>query len=536
MGSAAVLLAVFLVSSATFELRQFAAPQSSTKQEKTKSAEALAAETRPPKLESSDLGRQIEKLISESQFASARWGISVISLTNGAVIHQRDSDKLFIPASNMKIYTTAAAVELLGADYRWRTSAYSNAQPDGGGIIRGDLVLYGRGAPDLVSQSRIDTHGSIAKLADGLQSRGIKRIEGNIVGDESYFRGDPIGNGWQWTDLQWYFGAEASALSVNGNEIDVNLVPSSKSGQPPEVKVGDNLAHMTIQNRMETSDKDVRPAIGVHRGLSNNNVEVWGQLTPSSRGFGARLSVHNPALWAAELFAAALKSRGIVISGQVQSRSSRVAVNQRFDPAKANELAFVNSQPLSEIIKRTNKDSNNLYAELLLRTLGRERAAIAALPPAPGRERGDDETGLAVLRTWLSRAGVSDGRLALHDGSGLSRLNLVTPDATARLLVAMTKTNSAGIFKVSLPVAGVDGTLGGRLKAVSDKVEAKTGSLTYANSLSGYLTTNRGERMAFSILCNDQTSPGDSSRLIDQIVSLLVSHSTDSAKSAEKSE
>ena len=201
---------------------------------------------------------------------------------------------------------------------------------------------------------------------------------------------------------------------------------------------------------------------------------MWGQFTPSSRGFGARLSVHNPGC-GGKLFAAALKSRGsFQRTGAVAPLC--VAVSQRFDPAKANELAFVNSQPLSEIIKRTNKDSNNLYAELLLRTLGRERAAMAVLPPAPGRELGDDETGLAVVRTWLSRAGVSDGRLALHDGSGLSRLNLVTPHATARLLVAMTKTTSSEIFKDSLPVAGVDGTLGGRLKAVRDKVEAKTGS------------------------------------------------------------
>jgi D-alanyl-D-alanine carboxypeptidase/D-alanyl-D-alanine-endopeptidase (penicillin-binding protein 4) len=160
---------------------------------------------------------------------------------------------------------------------------------------------------------------------------------------------------------------------------------------------------------------------------------------------------------------------------------------------------------------------------------------MAALPQAAGRERGDDEAGLAVIRVWLTRAGISTSHIALHDGSGLSRLDLVTPETSARLLVSLSKTASGQVFKESLPLAGRDGTLSGRLKKIADRVSAKTGSLTYDNSLSGYLTTSRGKLLAFSIMCNDQTGGGDSIRLIDQIVTLLAEFPDAPAEKTPKS-
>ena len=469
-----------------------------------------------------ELARLIDQTIDSSELASARWGVCVISMADGSIVYQRNSDKLFTPASNMKIYTTGVALDLLGADYRWRTSVYANAQPDANGAIHGDLILYGRGAPDLVARSQDENRGSLAKLADDLYARGIRSVKGNVIGDESYFRGDPLGDGWQWTDLQWYFGAEASALSINGNEIDVNLVPSSKAGEPPVVRTSDTENYVTVQNRMAAGDQTVRSTIGLHRGLSDNNLEVWGEFAPDAKGFGARLSVHNPALWAAKLFLAALKARGIRVEGQTLARDSRVPEHERFDPSHSVELAFVNSQPLSEIARKTNKESVNLNAELILRTLGRERGAMAALSPPAGRERGDDESGLAVIRVWLAHAGIATSRIALHDGSGLSRLDLVTPESSARLLLSLSKTTSGQVFKESLPLAGRDGTLASRLQTLADRVSAKTGSLTYDNSLSGYVTTSRSEVLAFSIMCNDQTARGDSIPLIDEIVSLLA--------------
>ncbi|HKP48018.1 MAG TPA: D-alanyl-D-alanine carboxypeptidase, partial [Pyrinomonadaceae bacterium] len=200
-----------------------------------------------------DLAKQIDTIIDQSEFAYARWGVYVISLTDGAIVYQRDGDRLFTPASNMKIYTTGVALDLLGADYRWRTSVYANAGPDASGTIHGDLVLYGRGAPDLVSTSKDLNKPSLSNLVEQLYQKGVRRVDGNVIGDASYFRGDPLGDGWQWTDLQWYFGAEASALSINGNEVDVNVVPSGNSAQPAEVRVSNAQANVAIQNRMGIS-------------------------------------------------------------------------------------------------------------------------------------------------------------------------------------------------------------------------------------------------------------------------------------------
>jgi D-alanyl-D-alanine carboxypeptidase/D-alanyl-D-alanine-endopeptidase (penicillin-binding protein 4) len=485
--------------------------------------------------ESTDLASRIDKVIEESD-GVARWGISVISMADGSNVYERDGDKLFTPASNMKIFTTGVALDLLGVDYRWRTSVYANSQPDASGLVNGDLILYGRGAPDLVSSSKDENRGSLAKLADDLYARGVRRISGNVIGDESYFRGSALGDGWQWTDLQWYFGAEASALSINGNELDMNFVPASKAGEST-VRTSDTESYVTVQNRMSVAaDSSVQPTIGVHRGLSDNNIEVWGEFAPGSKGFGARLSVHKPALWAAKLFGRALQTRGIQVDGQTLSRDSRVPQSQRFDPSLSVELAFVQSEPMSEIAKKTNKESNNLFAELILRTLGRERGEMSPSPKGMGRERGDDESGLAVIRLWLERAGISTTHLALHDGSGLSRLDLVTPETSARFLLYLSKTNVGPVFRESLPIAGSDGTLAGRLKTVTDRVFAKTGSLTYDNSLSGYVTTSMGQPFAFSIMCNDQTGSVNSMRLIDQIATLIAAYPDLPAEKSQKSE
>lgn len=527
-----ILLVVFLAAASLLLLRPLVASEGKDKVP----TRPPAASAPLPAAESSDLAKRIDSVIAENETGAARWGISVISLTDGSTVYQRSSDKLFTPASNMKIYTTGVALDLLGADYRWRTSVYANAQPDANGRVGGDLILYGRGAPDLVATSTDEKRGSLAKLADDLYTRGVRSISGNVIGDESYFRGDALGDGWQWNDLQWYFGAEASALSINGNEVDVNFVPAGKAGESSVARTSDTEGYVTVQNHMAATDRSAKLTIGMHRGLSDNNIEVWGEFAPGSKGFGARFSVYKPALWAARLFVRALKTRGIQVDGQTLSRDSHVPPSQRFDPAHAVELAVLPSQSLGEIARQTNKESINLYAELILRTLGRERGEMVGLPEGIGRERGDDETGLAVIRLWLERAGIPVAHLALHDGSGLSRLDLVTPETSARLLLALSRTNSGSVFKDSLPIAGRDGTLGGRLKSVADRVSAKTGSLTYDNSLSGYLTTSHGQTLVFSIMCNDQTGRGGSIGVIDQIVALLAAYPDSPSEKTRKSE
>lgn len=522
------LVIVFFLGAAVFAFRPEITGRAKDVSSKEPGKGATAVENKPASSGlapgAQGLAKQIDAAIDGSPLGDARWGVHVVSLASGATIYQRNAEKLFTPASNMKIYTTGVALEVLGPDFRWRTSAYGSTQPDRNGRVAGDLVLYGRGAPDFVSRTNDAERGSLDKLVDALYERGLRHVDGNVFGDASYFRGDPLGEGWQWTDLQWYFAAEASALSINSNEVGVNLVPGEKGSEAPAARAAETSAYVKIENRMVVGKPGTRPTIGVHRGLSNNDVVLWGETMPGSKGFGARLSVHNPALWAAKMFRDALKARGITIAGEAKSRDSRVAPTQRFDPARAVELAFVTSQPLSKIARTTNKESNNLYAELILRTMGRERGHLSALSEAPGRERGDDETGVAVMRSWLARSGVPVERLALHDGSGLSRLNLVTPQATTRLLIGLAMSASSQVFRESLPVAGRDGTLGGRLKALTDRVSAKTGSLTYDNTLSGYITAANGEVLAFSIMCNDQTRRTDSNALIDEVVKLLAAY------------
>lgn len=472
-----------------------------------------------------ELGAKIDRAIDESAFANARWGIYVSRLRDGRVLYARNATKPITPASNMKVYTTAVALDLLGADYRWRTSVYAAAAPDRDGNIAGDLILYGRGAPDLASETKRGRTASLGQLADDLYARGVRRVRGGIVGDESYFRGEPLGDGWLWNDVQWYFGAEVSALSINGNETTLTVTPGSRAGDDVNVRFDIPTDYFHVQNDADTLERGTPTTIGITRGLSDNEFRIWGQFPAGGRGFSARLAAHRPALWAAKLFRDALRARGIQVEGEARLRDARMSQDERFDPQGAVELAFLRSKTLGEIVRSTNKESINLFAELILRTLGKERGQMAPDPdPHRMRVRGDDAAGTAVIRLWLERASVPTLGLSLHDGSGLSRLDLVTPEATAALLSAIAKTSSATVFRDSLPVAGRDGTLTGRLRGVAGRVQAKTGTLTYSNSLSGYLSTDGDEPLVFSIICNNETAEGSSTQVIDEIARLLASY------------
>ena len=502
-------------------------------QEKTKGAATATRRAETTRVSSAPLdaalAQQIDRAIDESDQTQARWGVFVISMRDGRVLSSRNGDRLFTPASNMKIYTTAVALDLLGADYRWRTSVYADKQPDADGTIAGDLTLYGRGSPDLVSVGK-GPRPSLAQFADQLYQSGVRSVRGNVIGDESHFRGDLFGLGWQWNDLQWYFGAEPSALTIDENSFEVTIAPAKKTGDAASVAMRDT-GFVQLRNNTMTAERDAPTTIGIDRGLDSNELRVWGDFPVGGRSFSAFLSVHNPALWAATLFKKALIARGIKVEGEVRSRDSRAPEKERFDPQKAFEIAHQDSATLGEIARQTNKESNNLFAELILRTLGKERGESAPDPdPRKNRERGDDQAGAAVIKSWFDRNSIPDQGLAIRDGSGLSRLDLVTPEATTRLLVAMGRTNSATIFHDSLPIAGRDGTLSSRLKGAAGRIFAKTGTIAYVHSLSGYAVAENGEVLAFSIFCNDATGRGNPVRLIDEIAGLLTSYPKPAAK------
>jgi D-alanyl-D-alanine carboxypeptidase/D-alanyl-D-alanine-endopeptidase (penicillin-binding protein 4) len=472
------------------------------------------------------LAHDIDQIIDQSDSARARWGVFVAG-QDGHVMYSRDGDKLFTPASNMKIYTTAVALDVLGGDYRWRTSVYARQQPDTAGVIGGDLILYGRGAPDLDSKRK----ESLPAVVEQLYERGVRRVRGDVIGDESYFRAEMYGVGWQWNDLQWYYGAQPSALTIDENAFEVTIAPSNQTGKSATVVANPGDGYIRLMNNTKTGERDVVTSIGINRGLSNNDVRVWGEFPVGGRSFSAFLSVHNPAQYAATVFKRLLVARGIRIDGDVRSRDFRTTESERFDPQNAVELAFIESASLAEIVHKTNKQSNNLFAELILRTIGKEKGSSAPDPnELRNQTRGDDVAGTAVIGKWLRDHGINTEGLAIQDGSGLSRLDLVTPEGTARLLMVAAGSPWANQFKDSLPTAGRDGTLRGRLANVGERISAKTGSLTYSHSLSGYVTTASGQVLAFSLICNDATGPAHPVRIIDAIATRIADEHPADAK------
>lgn len=483
----------------TVQTDQNAAPDLEIAPSAVDLAKPLAVSTRP---EDAALAKNIDETIDKSEFVDARWGVFVVSLKDGRILAARDAQKLFNPASVQKILTAVVALDRLGADFRWRTRVFSTGKIENG-TLAGDLVLYGEGAPDLSGES-------IENLVGQLKSKGLQRVKGNIVGDESYFTGDPVGDGWAWNELQWYYGAAASALSINKNLVNVTLDGGRPKAEPP-------TDYVEFSGEVAALENGGAESIGVKRGLGTNKIYVWGE----GRSLDVRVAVHNPARWSARILKDALVKNGIAVEGD--ARSADWQAKDKFDPANAPELAGVDSQTLGEIVRKMNKDSVNLYAELILRTLGKKFGPETAdEDPKTRKTRGDDAAGAAVIKKWLRENGVSlQETETVRDGSGLSRLNFVTPETIGRALIAGSRIKAAETFKTSLPIAATDGTLRGRLGRVAGRISAKTGSISYVNALAGY-AQRADETLAFVILCNNETRKADSTVLIDAIAANLI--------------
>ncbi|MDQ6787011.1 MAG: D-alanyl-D-alanine carboxypeptidase/D-alanyl-D-alanine-endopeptidase [Acidobacteriota bacterium] len=456
------------------------------------------------------LCENINRTIEQSEYANARWGVFVLSLKDGRVVCARDARQLFNPASIEKAITAIVALDKLGADFRYKTSIYAQNQIDADGSLNGDLTIYGTGAPDFDDDALNDLIGQ-------LQAKGLKRIKGNIVGDDSYFKGMPIGDGWTWNDIQWHYGAEASALSYKENQAGVYM--NGENGKP---SVSNDL--LQIHGELKPVESGHVEAFGLQRGLEDNQIYVWGN---GNRAYG-RISVHNPALLTAKTLKEFLVKKGIAVDGDFKSVDWKT--ENKPDVAKMAEIAVVESKPLGELIQRMNKHSVNLYGELLLRTIGKRFGDSA---PDESREiqelRGDDAAGAAVIKKWLRDNNVAVEDIQIHDGSGLSRLDFLTPEAFGRALVYAAKSNFGEVFADSLPIAGTDGTLGGRLGNVKGKILAKTGSITFVNSLAGFAQAN-DEIFAFSIIGNNVTRKSDASRIVDRIAQSLVKRETNEEK------
>jgi len=453
-------------------------------------------------------------------------GIKVTSLDTGRVLFEENANKLLRPASNMKLYTIAAALDRLSPDYRFVTSVYAAAKPDAAGLVHGDLTIYGRGDPSIAARFNAGNYfKGIDDLAARIVAAGVKRVEGDLVGDETYFVGPQYGAGWEWEDLQWWYGAEVSALTVNDNALDLSIKPGSQVGAPAVVTTGPPDPLLTIVNKVLTGARNSRREIMVYRGLSGDELEIRGSIPLDDRGYSGGLGISRPALLLCYLLRASLSQRGVTFSGKTRTVGPVLFASAKpeIDSTGLVELTNLQSPPLSLVAANTLKPSQNLYTELVLRTLGK----VSAAPATPANvNRTSEEAGIEVVKLFLREAGITPSTLVLTDGSGLSRNDMITAAATNQLLTYMHRHRYATAFRDALPIAGIDGTLRNRFKGTpaENNLRAKTGTLSSASSLSGYVRDAAGEQLAFSIMVNNYPEGADvRASCIDPIALLLTS-------------
>ncbi len=445
-----------------------------------------------------DFQTRLKTVATHSRFSAAMLGVKVESLDTGKIIFEQNATKLLKPASNGKMYTGALALDRFGPDYKIRTSFYANGKPDASGTLSGDLIIFGRGDPSFSHRFNDgDYQKAIAQLADAVAKAGIKNISGDLIGDESFFRGSRFGVGWSVDDLQFYYGAEVSALTLQENTVDLNFKPGEKIGEPVKIITKPETKYLTFENRAKTVEKGGKSGVEIYRPIDRNVVYVQGSLPLGSAGVDDAVAVYNAPLWFITTLRDALAKRGIKISGKLKTVNWLDREIAPLDFSKLTEVAFIESRPMSEILKNMMKPSQNLYAHLLLLQVGEKFRA-------PGNKMNSDDLGLAELKKFCAEAGIERGAVLMEEGSGLSRGCLVKPAASVQLLKYMRHHRYAETFYDSLPVAGVDGTLRNRFKGTSAEknLHAKTGTIRYVNSISGYVTSKAGEHLVFSIMLN----------------------------------
>jgi serine-type D-Ala-D-Ala carboxypeptidase/endopeptidase (penicillin-binding protein 4) len=447
------------------------------------------------------LNGAINTVVNRVPFRRSRWGILVQTLaTQGkyTTLYDRDGQHYFTPASNTKLLTTAAALTQLKSQYRIRTSIHRVAATNNQTVLR----VVGRGDPSL-------TPKELQSLAQQLSQKGIKRID-RLIGDDSYFGGAIVNPNWEWGDLQAGYGATVNSLIVNQNAIGLTLFPQTL-GQPLRVQWDDptEAAGWQVANTSRTVDAQAPEFLEVGRDFSKPILQIKGQLRVGAESETVTVAVADPAQHFLQHLRRALIAQQIPV-GQTLVTTTASSIPEP-------EIAFVQSPPLATLLAETNQESNNLYAEALLRSLSK-------IPPTNTANPGL-ETGLANLKTTLSRLGVDASGYSLVDGSGLSRLNLISPTALVQTLQAMATAPEAKIYRASLAVGGESGTLRNRFRntPAQGNLQAKTGTLTGAIALSGYVNPPGYQPLVFSILVNQSTEPTPSLRsAIDEIVLLLT--------------
>jgi D-alanyl-D-alanine carboxypeptidase/D-alanyl-D-alanine-endopeptidase (penicillin-binding protein 4) len=448
------------------------------------------------------LQQRFDELLNQPRYAAALWGVKIESLDTGKTIFERNAEKLFEPASNSKIYTMSMVLERLGPSYRIKTSLYGQNHPDENGVLKGDLVVYGRGDPTISGEyNHAHVLAALEPLVAALTNAGVKEISGDLVGDDSYFHGPPFGAGWDWGDLEDYYGAEISALTINSNVIQMLVKPGENVGAPANLAFDPPTTYIKIINRTKTGPNGSRRSLDLYRPVAENVVYVTGQIPLDDKGSSEDVTMHNPAGLFVALFRDVLEQHGIKVGGRTRTMNWMDREAEPLDLKQWIELGSIESRPVSDILHSVEKPSQNLYTDMMLEHVGASAGNES--------ENNSESSGIRQLNHFLAQAGVKRGQTIFDEGSGLSRNNLTSPDATVTLLAYMSHTKNFNFFYNALPIAGVDGTLRHRFKGtlLQGNLRAKTGTLRWANSLSGYMTNAVGEHFVFSMMLNRFQNP-----------------------------
>ncbi len=453
---------------------------------------------------------QLNDIFNDPNFSNAQWGVMIQSLETGEYFYKRNEDKLLMPASDLKLFTTAAGLILLGSDYRFSTNLFLNGSLDGS-ILKGDLVIQGRGDPTISGRFyNDDMYKVFNDWADSLSDYGIDEISGNIIGDDNAFDDAGLGAGWAWDYESNWFAAQSSAVSFNDNCVDV-IVTYDKITKLPEIKIQPQTKYVVIINNVLPVPKDSTSSIGVYRERGTNVVTVYGTIREDD-SVKTFVTVNNPTQYSMVVLKDVLEKKGIKVHGYPMDVDD---ITVPLDYSKMKKLCTTYSPPLKEIIKVINKNSQNFFAEQLLKTIGLEKEGYGTVT-----------NGVKAESKIFKDIGINPESMILADGSGLSRLNLVTARQIVTLLNYMYKSKYFIPFFNSLSIAGVDGSLADRLQNTNakDHVRAKAGFLEGVRSLSGYAFTADNEPVAFSIIGNNFNVPVKLAENIQDLVCLRLTN------------
>jgi len=462
-----------------------------------------------------DLKASIHQALTKESVRRGTIGLKVVSLDSGAVWFDHNSEKYFMPASNNKSFAVATALEKLPSDFRIVTDILSDKPLTKKGKIKGNLTVLGRG--DITISSLYndgDPYRVMDRLVEKIKSAGVKKIEGDIVGDDSYFKGDAIPGSWEWDDLSSYYGAEVSALPFNDNAVEVT-VGAATTGKPCSVSLSPSIPEIYLVNRCTTSVKGGKKALEFQRNVESGVITVTGEIPEADTPLTRQVAITRPALAFVSVLKHRLEAAGIKVKGR--ARVEPVSNSGRTLPSV--KVAAFESESLATIALRTMKPSQNMYTETILRTLGEQ------LGIKDGR-KSSAELGLEVIKAFMAELGAAPDGWVQWDGSGLSRHNLVTPSILIQLYTYMAlKSRSSKEWISSLPIGGVDGTIQNRFKGTPamGNVRAKTGTIDQVSALSGYVTTASGERLVFSMIVNGIPDPRIRISTIDDVVVALAS-------------